>query len=466
MAETKHPTEEMPDLVLATGQTPEPSTLDGYKQLTESLRQDIDILKKELSEVRSTMLMHMIHAKAKKNQFTLKSDGARLKNIVIKARDSERARNTLSKHEFSRRKREKEMLARREAAHRRLIKRRQNLQGTPSRKNKKDKTSVHPEVIHERLGTDAVDIEDYTVQFEHGPLGIHLEEIYDNNYSAFVAETKNNSQAEKGGLQAGDILLKIKKKSMEDVPFDDAIQTLMASDRPLNITFRRRIKVYCDHAEGLDGAGHMHGTVYSFDANPGDLGFSLEEMSNATLTGIRYDLCVTDVKQDGPAARKGLKSLDILVGINGDSVGGLGFEETRLLLVKSPRPMSLHFFRFTLGQGTIELGTDYLHEEVVYVLQYVDLASSRLFNQVELAKMTRKDEAKVKNLQTARHELSKVKERLVSLLDGGALHSDRDLCMNVLKIIRQAIVDMESAQAAVDAIGQAKLKSKKSFGRR
>jgi hypothetical protein len=36
----------------------------------------------------------------------------------------------------------------------------------------------------------------------------------------------------------------------------------------------------------------------------------------------------------------------------------------------------------------------------------------------------------------------------------------------VLKIIRQAIVDMESAQAAVDAIGQAKLKSKKSFGRR
>ena len=182
MAETKHSTEKMPDLVLATGETPEPTTLDGYKQLTESLRQDIDILKKELSEVRSTMLMHMIHAKAKKNQLTLKSDGARLKNIVIKARDSERARNTLSKHEFSRRKREKEMLARREAAHLRLIKRRQNLQGTPSRKNKKDKTSVHPEVIHERVGTDAVDIEDYTVQFEHGPLGIHLEEIYDNNY--------------------------------------------------------------------------------------------------------------------------------------------------------------------------------------------------------------------------------------------------------------------------------------------
>ena len=86
--------------------------------------------------------------------------------------------------------------------------------------------------------------------------------------------------------------------------------------------------------------------------------------------------------------------------------------------------------------------------------------------QVELAKMTRKDEVKVKNLQTARHELSKVKERLVSLLDGGALHSDRDLCINVLKIIRQAIADMEVAQAAVDAIGQAKLKSKKSFGRR
>ena len=352
-------------------------------------------------------------------------------------------------------------MARREAAHKRLLRRRQSQSGygkEGEKKLKRQQTSVHPTVVHQRVGTDAADVDDFIVSFTHGPLGLHLEEIHDCNYGAFVAETQVGSQAGISRLQVGDILIKIKSQSMEDVSFDDAVQILMATGRPLNLTFRRRLKVFCDHAEGLDGAGHMHGCVYSFDAGLGNLGFALEEMSNSTLNGVRYDLCVTDIGGHGAAAEKGLKSLDILVGLNGDSVGGLGFEETRDLLVKSPRPMSMHFFRFGEGKATIEMGTDYLHEEVIFVLQYVALATQRRFDRkADLSKMTRKDELKVKSLQGARHNLNKLKNRLVSLLDEGVLHTDRDSCVDLLSQIRSCITELDITQAAVDAIGAAKI---------
>ena len=448
--------EQMPALNLSSGTAPVPTTIDGYKQLTESLKQEVKMLKKEMSEVRSSMLMRMIRAKAKRKQLGLKS-GVRLQSLVQKARDDDKVSQKMNEHEVSQKKRNADIVARREAAHERLMRRRENVNSTPGKK-KKDKTSIHPEVIHQRVGTDAVDVDDYLIHFSHGPLGLHLEEIHDCNYSSFVAETQDNSQARQLGIQTGDILIKIKNMSMEDIPFDDTIQTLMASGRPLSLTFRRRLKVYCDHAEGLDGVGHMNGTVYSFDAGTGDLGFSLEEMSNSTLNGVRYDLCVTDVKMQGPAAAKGLKAADVLVGINGDSVGGLGFEETQNLLIKSPRPMSLHFFRFsTRGESdTIEMGTDYLHEEVVFVLQYVDLATARVYITTDLASMSRKDEVKVKNLQEARHELTNVKGTLVSLLDEGALHSDRDSCANLLQQIRLTIAKVDAAQSVVDSIEKKK----------
>jgi len=459
MAETKEP---MPPLDLVTGEGPVPTTIDGYKQLTQGLKGEIDVLKKELTEVRSTMLMRMVHAKAKRDRSGLKT-GTRLKGLVDKAHVDATERRRLDDHEVSRSKRKAEIRARRDAAHDRLVRRRQSQSaGGGGAKKKKKKTAVQPSLMNQKIGTDAVDVDDFIVEFEHGPLGLHLEEIHDCNYGAFVAETQVGSQAASTGLEVGDILIKIKQKSMEDVPFDDAIQILMATGRPLQLTFRRRLKVYCDHAEGLDGAGHMHGSVYSFDAGRGNLGFALEEMSNATLNGVRYDLCVTDVVRDGAAVSKGLKSLDVLVGLNGDSVGGLGFEETRALLVKSPRPMSLHFFRFGKGKDNIEMGTDYLHEEVVFVLQYVDLATARRFNrQADLSKMTRKDEQKVKNLQDARHKLTDTKNTLVSLLDEGALHTDRESCVELLVKIRERITELDIAQAAVDSIGELKKKKGK-----
>jgi hypothetical protein len=455
MSETKQSTDEkMPILNLSTGTAPEPTTIEGYKHLTKSLRQEIEILKKELNEVRSTMLMRMVHDKAKRHQIGLKS-GVRLQSLVDKVKNDEDAHNKLSEHELSQKKREAEIIARREAAHNRLMRRREKSQPrTNGKKTKKTpKTSVHPEVVQERLGTGAVDVEDFIVNFSHGPLGLHLEEIHDCSFSAFVAETQNNSQAKRAGLEVGDILIKIKGKSMEDIPFDDTIQTLMASGRPLKLTFRRRIKVYCDHTEGLDGCGHMHGHIFSFDATHGDLGFALEEMSNATLNGVRYDLCVTDVVLDGPASQKGLKSLDVLVGINGDSVGGLGFEETCLLLVKSPRPMSLHFFRFSKENDTIEMGTDYLHEEVIFILQYVDLALSRKFNN-SIVNISKKDEINLKKIQVATHELNTIKASLRSLLDEGALHSDRQTCVQVLKNLRSCLASLDEAQMAVNFVGQ------------
>jgi hypothetical protein len=458
MAETKAPSK-MPDLNLSTGVGPVPSTMEGYQQLAESLKGEIDILKRELTEVRTTMLMRMVHAKAKRKKSSGKLQA--MQGLVKKAGIDAKAHSTFDDHEASQKQRAAEIIARRDAAHERLMRRRVNVTNAKGKK-KKNQTSVHPELMHERVGTDAVDVDDFVVTFDHGPLGLHLEEIHDCSYAAFVAETQEGSQAAASGLKIGDILIKIKNQSMEDIPFDDTIQTLMATGRPLVLMFRRRLKVYCDHAEGIDGAGHMHGGITSFDAGSGDLGFSLEEMSNATLNGVRYDLCVTDVNKRGQAYERGLRSLDVLVGINGDSVGGLGFEETRHLLVKSPRPMSLHFLRFSEGPDTIEMGTDYLHEEVLFVLQYVDLATERKGSKKkDLAKMSKKDEAKLKTLQTKRHTLQTIKGALVHLLDEGALHSDRETCAELLGKIRTAIQELDECQNAVDMIGQGKKKKKK-----
>ena len=49
---------------------------------------------------------------------------------------------------------------------------------------------------------------------------------------------------------------------------------------------------------------------------------------------------------------------------------------------------------------------------------------------------------------------------LVSLLDEGALHTDRGSCVELLVKIRERITELDIAQAAVDSIGELKKKKK------
>ena len=157
MAETKAPSK-MPDLNLSTGVGPVPSTMEGYQQLAESLKGEIDILKRELTEVRTTMLMRMVHAKAKRKKSSGKLQA--MQGLVKKAGIDAKAHSTYDDHEASQKQRAAEIIARRDAAHERLMRRRENVTNAKGKK-KKNQTSVHPELMHERVGTDAVDVDDF-----------------------------------------------------------------------------------------------------------------------------------------------------------------------------------------------------------------------------------------------------------------------------------------------------------------
>ena len=167
----------------------------------------------------------------------------------------------MSTHERSIARRDAAIKARRQAAHARLMNRR--LVGTQKGKQSTKVLPNNPD--SPGVGTNACDVHDFTIEIQHGPMGLHLEEIHDHKYGAYVASVIPESQASNLGLKTGDVLTSIDSEPLENICFDDAIQMLMAHDRPLGIGFRRRLTVYCDHTEGFDGKGTMHGRIFSLN---------------------------------------------------------------------------------------------------------------------------------------------------------------------------------------------------------
>ena len=254
-----------------------------------ALKQKILRLEQELSEVRATM-MHRMQVEQRR-----KRANRQFINLVNKASTDGRASRIEDEHELSRRKREAAVNARREAAHARLAKRRSLIaERKKTKKASKQKIAPDSPSMSHGVGTDACDVKDFVVTMTHGPLGLHLEEIHDCTFGTFVADTVEGSQAREQGLQMGDMLTSVSGETMEDVSFDDVIQILMASARPMQLGFRRRMRVYCDHAHGSDGLGHMHGAIFSVDITDKDMGFEFDEQTNSTLSGVRYDCHVSD----------------------------------------------------------------------------------------------------------------------------------------------------------------------------
>ena len=87
-----------------------------------------------------------------------------------------------------------------------------------------------------------------TCTFEAGPLGLILKEYKqnskdNNNAYIFVESIVPNSQASKFvSLSAGSVLEKVGNISVEGNSFNDLINLLKESSRPLKLTFRKKEK--------------------------------------------------------------------------------------------------------------------------------------------------------------------------------------------------------------------------------
>ena len=425
----------------------------------DELKHIIKALRQELVEVRATMLARITMERARRQVATNNSNSGRilgpskipaLRAVVRRAHDASIVDKHMSAHDASIARRDANIIARRKASHERLVRRRLVV----SQKGKKVSTKVIPnKPVSQGVGTNACDVHDFTVTMEHGPMGLHLEEIHDYKFGTYVASVMPESQAFKLGLKTGDILTSVGDENLQDINFDDGIQLLMASDRPLSLGFRRRLTVFCDHAEGKDGRGTMHGRIFSLELDEGEVGFGLAEQTNSTLSGVRFDCCIEEVFKHGLLSGAGLQTGDILLGLNGDSAGDLGFEDTHDLLHAAERPVCLHFFRFETGEQAFELGTDYLHEDVITVLQYTDMVVHRGNYQVpEGISLSKKERKLLKVHAEALARLDSGRSELIGMLENDALHTARSSVMMGVAGMRGLFRSVDQALANVLAV--------------
>lgn len=425
----------------------------------EKLKQHIEKLEQELLEVRQTMLARIALERARRkinisesisSSKLLKSEKiVAFRKIVKKVQEKIIVDKHLEVHQKSSEKRDMILKERRECAHARLTKRRLN----GSQKTKKGATKVLPgtsALPSQAIGTNACDVHDFEITIDHGPMGLHLEEIHDHIYGTYVGSVIPGSQADFAGLKTGDILTALDDIVLEDVPFDDAIQMLMASNRPVKVCFRRRLKVFCDHAEGEDGQGKMHGRIYSLNLDAEEPGFTLSEQTNSTISGVRFDTKVDHISAHGEMSGTGLKIGDVLLGINGDSVGDLGYEDTYSLLQAVERPACLHFFRFTdsAEEHSFQVGTDYLHEEVIMILQYARMVVDRgPYNLPDGIKLSSKEKLKIKSHIEAVANLEGGQRELVEMLEKDSLHTHRSSVMMAVAAMRGLFASVDQTMA-------------------
>ena len=155
-----------------------------------------------------------------------------------------------------------------------------------------------------------------------------------------------------------------------------------------------------------------------------------------------------------------------MLGLNGDSAGDLGYEETSSLLLAAERPVCLHFFRFETGAQSFEIGTDYLHEDVITVLQYADIVVKRGRYQLPAGINLSKKEKKVEKAHAdAVRMLDEGRSELIALLEKDALHTARSSVMMGVAAMRGLFASVDQTLANLLAIvSKKKKKTKKKRG--
>ena len=130
------------------------------------------------------------------------------------------------------------------------------------------------------------------------------------NIGAFVSEVQPDSAAEKGGLQAGDIITAINGRKLHSFQELRAKIASMGAGAEVELTVMRKgKKMNVDVV--LDDATDT--TVTAAQIHPALEGATL---SNGTDDAGNAGVVVSDIERGAPAARIGLQSDDVIIGVN------------------------------------------------------------------------------------------------------------------------------------------------------
>lgn len=161
----------------------------------------------------------------------------------------------------------------------------QSLQATVGETPKRDLTMIAP-----RAGRDVV------VWNNSEMLGLQLRELNEqlgayfgapNNQGVLVEEVEENSNASKAGFKAGDVLIKVGRKTIEDI--NDVRRALYAYDEgekvEVEVIRKGSKQVLSVEAEDMDDDG-----IYKFKFDHRPHGFNLEDMELRGLEDLHMKL--------------------------------------------------------------------------------------------------------------------------------------------------------------------------------
>ncbi|MDP8098438.1 Do family serine endopeptidase [Pasteurella atlantica] len=183
-------------------------------------------------------------------------------------------------------------------------------------------------------------------QVKRGMLGIKGGELnadlakefgVDAQQGAFVSEVLPNSAAEKAGIKAGDVIVKMNGKKISNFSEMRAKIATSGAGKEIELTYLRNsesktVKVKLQSSD-------EHSQTASQDLLPELKGAKFSNYSEGSTKGVE----ISEVEKGSMAEMRGLEKGDIIIGINRKSVKNVG--ELRKILDKKPSVVALNIMR-------------------------------------------------------------------------------------------------------------------------
>ncbi len=161
-------------------------------------------------------------------------------------------------------------------------------------------------------------------KIERGYLGVIIEDLkgdlkdlYAHDYGAVIVDVTKESAAAKAGLKRGDLIIEVDGKKIEDA---NQLKTVIGSYPPgkeVKITYERNKKIYTTTVKlgerPSEGVGATVGTELLKGLEVQNLDENVRKMYNipSDVEGV----FVTDVKENSPADKAGIKPGDVIIGV-------------------------------------------------------------------------------------------------------------------------------------------------------
>ncbi|MDP8171385.1 Do family serine endopeptidase [Pasteurella skyensis] len=183
-------------------------------------------------------------------------------------------------------------------------------------------------------------------QVKRGMLGIKGGELnadlakefgVDAQQGAFVSEVLPNSAAEKAGIKAGDVIVKMNGKKISNFSEMRAKIATSGAGKEIQLTYLRNnesktVKVKLQSSD-------EHSQTASQDLLPELKGAKFSNYNEGNIKGVE----ISEVEKGSIAEMRGLEKGDVIIGVNRKSVKNVG--ELRKILDKKPSVVALNILR-------------------------------------------------------------------------------------------------------------------------